>query len=1220
MPPKIDAAACQVTLDEIVEERAANAALVAAGNPAVYVWTDVAGGCGLCVGHAAHHRRRAAAGPAAAAAAAPAQADSSGAHGPSYMEFHNLVTPHATPCPLISTEAFDTQTLAQGLNTRAATEGPCQALWAQLAEQTIGAVALGYDRSVAFLNPPGAQDVNSRLNRVAFSLVNIPIGRLESEFVSWHYSRGRTIISILNARVKNEAVTNRGSWRDVTVPQKTPVLTGGENVGTKIAVGITSGGGVVNIHARRPSSFLIATWWSCMWARLAPGTRIDALWELAVSILMAQAMQGVAYGRYMMRHSWMSRFYPPNSGGGGGGYQGGGGGGGYHGGGGGALQAIPQSDSDVSVSGASSTASADSTLSARGRGGRGGRGGRFSGSRGGRGGRRGGGGGGYHRGGGYQGGRHSYGPVSISEPLCHPPSIQAGARIVSHRACAVTSALSMSIDGEDDDSCFVDEVVDSMNEDSVDPMCVPSCMTGASVDSVLSHGSRIPIQPSEMNISSATLSSSGSASHHCTGMNTSLAPEHAHSADLVCDEQECLPSGTAIPDRDWKWKKLPRAKILAQQILRGNARNGDRLNMGESLANMQRFATSRGIMNPRIQQALDNLRPHLDAQGRIHVPHSAEPSPDLRTPVRLSADADAIVGRSLIDPGHAIPCRPDSTCFHRIFLADKPDGVSKRMISDLRGPNTLFPTPPTFAHPVPTAVFPAKLARGTVGTKLDLTAAFYQVEVSPSLAQFFAFQRVNGDTYTYRGLPMGWSWSPFIFDLCLAPLDEILRALGLHVVRYVDDLALISSSPETLAEAMATVVGALHAAGWTVSLKKTYLVAAERLVFLGVAFNLVKATAAWASDKRVRVLAALGAFHTKGSAKASDITQVAGRISFLLSSCPIFRCFTRGLSEMAAAAARRPRTQDMSLTPAAAADIAFWLSPEGNNVATRDWPAPGIPRPAWRCASDASDTAVGWTAIVAPTGETIPDSGITVPFSASLAATGSAVREATALPLILDYLSAEERLGPRVREGDSVVVTMDAHAVVHASARGSARAANLLGEFKALALSILRLPPIAFTTVWVSRELNKDADDASRAVSHADASLPDSIFHILCAWWGHSPAIDLFAAPTNTRAPSFCSRFPCATSIAGRDGISQPCTRLAYAYPPFSMTAPFIARLRQYSDTNTPILAVLPSNTLVSLPWWPSCDIYIVPDGILLPPYNKPPVPCPQQLVALRVR
>jgi hypothetical protein len=114
--------------------------------------------------------------------------------------------------------------------------------------------------------------------------------------------------------------------------------------------------------------------------------------------------------------------------------------------------------------------------------------------------------------------------------------------------------------------------------------------------------------------------------------------------------------------------------------------------------------------------------------------------------------------------------------------------------------------------------------------------------------------------------------------------------------------------------------------------------------------------------------------------------------------------------------------------------------------------------------------------------------------------------------------------------------------------------------------------------------------------------------------------VDLFAAATNTRCTTFCSRHPSSQAISGHDGLSLPCTAGAYAYPPFSLLRPFIARLRAYAIDRVPILAILPIGVLSDLVWWPSCDIKYIDSGILRPPYNGPPTPSPLQLVALRIR
>ena len=632
------------------------------------------------------------------------------------------------------------------------------------------------------------------------------------------------------------------------------------------------------------------------------------------------------------------------------------------------------------------------------------------------------------------------------------------------------------------------------------------------------------------------------------------------------------PPSTARPESDWVWSPLPLLDRLMEEL--------DEVSPGIGLdipAYLRRVSTLAPC--PEMTAAVRDVITFLDSEGSLSLAPAFVP-PGEPPPAARSVGLDVRPGvRKLAEQGVLVQ-PPDGPCvFHRVFGVPKPDG-GVRVISDLRRVNTLFPRPPTFAHASPAFLF---TQRNKVGTKLDLAAAFYQAPVACSLRRVFATLDAEGRPVVYRGLPMGFAWSPYLFELLLRPLDLVWVKLGVAVVRYVDDLAVTAPDADSLSASLLLVLRTLRACGWRVSPAKTYLVAASRFVFLGVLVDLPSASVAWSYAKRAKCALALERVASR-RITARELTSLVGRLGFLLQATPIFRCFTRALCLDASRALDFPPLDLFAVSPAAAAEARFWLSSDGDRVAEAFWPVEAPGRRPWRVSSDASASGVGWTAASSPPDLSIPPPPCAVPLRPDLADAGSGVRELSALVPVFEYLCDVQRLrvGERVSAGDSIVLTMDARVAVAAANRGSARAWQMLAESRRLARALLDLPPFVFRCVWLPREENTAADARSRLPSLADSILERSLFRRLLAWAGFSPQVDLFASPSNAQCAAFCS--PCVgAGCLSRDGLALAPSLPAYGFPPFALAVRALHLLPEYIRHQVPLLLVVPARVL--RPW-----------------------------------
>ena len=510
---------------------------------------------------------------------------------------------------------------------------------------------------------------------------------------------------------------------------------------------------------------------------------------------------------------------------------------------------------------------------------------------------------------------------------------------------------------------------------------------------------------------------------------------------------------------------------------------------------------------------------------------------------------------------------------HDMFLVKKqPTGW--RAIADLRDCNRWFDVPATFSHPRVQDAFDCERQWAT---KLDISNAFYKFPVDKELEPMFTFADMDGRPLTYQTLPMGWAWSPALMDAALTCLDVVWGAAELTVVRYADDLFILGRDPEEVERSLRRVITDLITVQAHPSLPKTYAGAFQEIDFLGWHLDLKNARARWDPIKAARLQEDVRRSLEKTGVSTRHLQKVVGKLIFFTTLAPIMRCFLRGVCEEVATREARggePHKQ-MPTSKAAKMDLLFWNDaiPEWTSRWFRDpTPRPEVRR--IRIAVDASAVGVGvvmqWNGEARTRSTALTNADVTA---------ASGVREMEAIRCALQ-LVVEEHLDEPRDEPVDIDIQTDAMIAEHVMRRGSARAAEMVRKMKQIADVIRERPMMVIRTTWVPRDLNTEADAASRAIG-SEATLPRRYVEELMRWatGERTPDLDLFATRTNAKAPRFYSRVPDATAV-GRDGLRPwPWPAEAntwYAFPPFSLAEHALELWERLQGDRRPGVMILP--------------------------------------------
>lgn len=471
----------------------------------------------------------------------------------------------------------------------------------------------------------------------------------------------------------------------------------------------------------------------------------------------------------------------------------------------------------------------------------------------------------------------------------------------------------------------------------------------------------------------------------------------------------------------------------------------------------------------------------------------------------------------------------------------------------------------------------ALLAGARYCVKFDVLSAFRHISLSEDDRRRMAFV-CGGRVWRWKVLPFGASQSPELFCDALDVVIRQLRADGVHLVVYVDDLLLLARTPEELDAAVPRVFQALREAGWYISLDKTFVsVPAEVMPFLGLLVDLRVSTedgpCLRVSVAKARKLSALcDALLTDGGGKRKrrvitlrELQRVGGTLAFLSAASPHANFMRQGINAATGEALGLPG-RTVALRGLLREELRYWASAALT--------LPGLPavRPGRECTAVATDAAglpaAGWGAVVWRGDERIPpvsewlhgrvphfaDRAVAVFGSLQVAAGhASAALELAALRRAIQWLA---RWRPDWIQGRRVFWYCDATAAVAIVRRWRSRAPGVAGEAHKL-LQLCHALRVTVHPHWVRRSLGWQpvADFMSRLAwreATAEWSVPRAVYGAAVRWAGWTPTLDLFATAENAQVAVFASQWPTAAGQLGNafgrswDGIA------AWAFPPFS--------------------------------------------------------------------
>ena len=230
------------------------------------------------------------------------------------------------------------------------------------------------------------------------------------------------------------------------------------------------------------------------------------------------------------------------------------------------------------------------------------------------------------------------------------------------------------------------------------------------------------------------------------------------------------------------------------------------------------------------------------------IPHQQKPP----TPFNLSKEEERLVDlevEKLLRKGAIEEVEPCQNQFlSNIFTIPKKGG-ERRPVVDMRDLNNFIE--PVHFKMEDLSHLPSVLRRGDFMCKIDLKDAYQTIPIAKKSRIYLRFLW-RGRLYQFTCLPFGLRSSPRIFTKVLKPLLVYLRALGVRLLVYLDNILIMTATPELCLEHTQLTWQLLTDLGFLGNLKKSVLTPKQQAEYLGFIVNSIEMKLFLTEEKLLR--------------------------------------------------------------------------------------------------------------------------------------------------------------------------------------------------------------------------------------------------------------------------------------------------------------------------------------------------------------------------------
>ena len=241
----------------------------------------------------------------------------------------------------------------------------------------------------------------------------------------------------------------------------------------------------------------------------------------------------------------------------------------------------------------------------------------------------------------------------------------------------------------------------------------------------------------------------------------------------------------------------------------------------------------------------------------------------------IDEEVEALLAKGAIEE-----VSPSLGYYSKMFIVPKKDGKWHPIIN-LKCLNKTYMVPPCFQMDTPWDIV-SNLHPGDWAALVDLKDPYFHVPVDCCFHRF----GWRGRLYQYRVLPFGLCLAPWVFTLLTTSLKKWLRARGVRVIFYLDDILVLGRSEVECSANLKMALKLIQDIVFIVNWKKSHLEPSQHFLLLGLRWNMMQETVRIDNDKRLKLsylplpldtFASPGSLHSGSAARAVEVpTSPAG--------------------------------------------------------------------------------------------------------------------------------------------------------------------------------------------------------------------------------------------------------------------------------------------------------------------------------------------------------
>ena len=470
------------------------------------------------------------------------------------------------------------------------------------------------------------------------------------------------------------------------------------------------------------------------------------------------------------------------------------------------------------------------------------------------------------------------------------------------------------------------------------------------------------------------------------------------------------------------------------------------------------------------------------------------------------------------------------------------------------------------------------LKRGDFMVKLDLKDAYLTIPIHANHRRLLRFM-CRGKAYQFCSLPFGLATAPRVFTKVMKPALSALRAQGIRLISYLDDMLIMSSTQSEARIHLEKSITLLERLGFLINWKKSITDPVQSIEFLGLVVDSKSLSLRVPEAKVQKIQKECQALLNKGTVSGRSLAHIIGLLTSVNPAVLPGPLHYRALQRLKNRVLRQSGSLDtlITLDEETRKDLSFWIF----DLHTQNGKSIMLPTAQVVISTDASRTGWGATSEGVSLGGhwTREESNQHINFLELKAAFLGLKGFASSLEL------------------QHIRLLMDSSTAIAFINKKGGTHSKMLSDLSLLIWSWCLKRKLSIYAEHIPGVLNGLADSLSRRrPDFSDWTLNHHVFEILLKRWGPLD-VDLFAARHNTQLKSFFSYHPDPEALAS-DALAQSWGDLnCYAFPPFVLLGRVLQKIRQ--ERVKKVILIAPNWT--AQVWYPALLQLLVDNPLILP-------------------